>query len=565
MNRKRTKTKNTKLADGRLRAAILMMLLLLTTVVCPCAALAARQDFGAINATLRQLDDNDINIAASRYLYERNRPDSALIYYSYLVTRRDGGKHTLDDHGMAAVLFNMGYLYTAHFYDYQKAFYYLNRALELSRQKGLPDVEAYTCANIAAIFSQEMNVSGDLSLADSTIFYLRQSLRITVREGMDALTQRCYINIISEVMENADEKNLQATVSELAGCPLRGNSTMAQYARLLRDGITAYTRGDNARALTAFRHMERLVSHPPRERNTDDSEMKRYLFMARYFQSFAYNKLGQYDMSVRLLTGLADYVRNEHLYDFSVLCYKRLSLTYRKKGDTAAADRALLSCYKARERVLREFKINRLHNMEFLRRLEESNNKTLRLQQRHRTDSIVVGALAVLVMVTVCFLILVKRKNKELEFKNRHLYTYLLDRNTPPPGPAEPKERYSDSRLADTRKETIKSKIADVLAHSDDIYGQEFSLDQLSALVGERYHDVSQVINQAYGKSFYQLLSDARIDEACRRMSDEETYGALTLEAIGQSVGFKSRSNFSTAFKRKTGLSPSEYLRMARQ
>jgi AraC-like DNA-binding protein len=35
--------------------------------------------------------------------------------------------------------------------------------------------------------------------------------------------------------------------------------------------------------------------------------------------------------------------------------------------------------------------------------------------------------------------------------------------------------------------------------------------------------------------------------------------------AISQSVGFKSRSAFVTAFKRFTGLTPSEYLRVAKE
>ena len=41
-------------------------------------------------------------------------------------------------------------------------------------------------------------------------------------------------------------------------------------------------------------------------------------------------------------------------------------------------------------------------------------------------------------------------------------------------------------------------------------------------------------------------------------------YGGLTIEAIGQSLGFKSRTNFTAIFKRFTGMTPAAYQRMAR-
>ena len=48
-------------------------------------------------------------------------------------------------------------------------------------------------------------------------------------------------------------------------------------------------------------------------------------------------------------------------------------------------------------------------------------------------------------------------------------------------------------------------------------------------------------------------------------MGDLNNYGNYTIEAISESVGFKSRSTFVTSFKRITGLTPSQYQRMARE
>ena len=76
---------------------------------------------------------------------------------------------------------------------------------------------------------------------------------------------------------------------------------------------------------------------------------------------------------------------------------------------------------------------------------------------------------------------------------------------------------------------------------------------------------MSQVINTKYGKSFSSLLSEYRVNEASRRLADLEHYGDYTIEAIAQSVGFKSCTSFVALFKKLTGLTPSAYQKMARQ
>ncbi len=74
---------------------------------------------------------------------------------------------------------------------------------------------------------------------------------------------------------------------------------------------------------------------------------------------------------------------------------------------------------------------------------------------------------------------------------------------------------------------------------------------------------MSQVINDLIGTNFPSLLNSHRINEACRRLLDVKNYGGLTIEAIAESLGYKSRSNFSKNFKKHTGLNPKEYVILA--
>jgi len=73
------------------------------------------------------------------------------------------------------------------------------------------------------------------------------------------------------------------------------------------------------------------------------------------------------------------------------------------------------------------------------------------------------------------------------------------------------------------------------------------------------------VINEVYGKNFKTYINEFRIQEACRRLSDIEHYGNMTIQAIYEAVGFQSAASFIAAFKRSMGMTPSTYQRLARE
>ena len=125
------------------------------------------------------------------------------------------------------------------------------------------------------------------------------------------------------------------------------------------------------------------------------------------------------------------------------------------------------------------------------------------------------------------------------------------------------KSKYESSRLDEATRDSLVVRIIDVMDSSDEIYSNNFSLKRLTELVGANYKYVSQAINETFNVNFSSLLNEYRIKEACRRLGDLEHYGNQTIEAVAESVGFKSRSNFVTTFKRITGVTPSEYQRQA--
>ena len=96
-----------------------------------------------------------------------------------------------------------------------------------------------------------------------------------------------------------------------------------------------------------------------------------------------------------------------------------------------------------------------------------------------------------------------------------------------------------------------------------EIYSTDFSVERLSELTSTSYKNVSQVINEKFECNFNVFLNRYRIKEACRRLSDMDKYGMYTIEAISESVGFKSRTRFASNFKKEVGMPPSEYRKIS--
>ena len=118
-------------------------------------------------------------------------------------------------------------------------------------------------------------------------------------------------------------------------------------------------------------------------------------------------------------------------------------------------------------------------------------------------------------------------------------------------------------KLSQERRQALLDNILNVMEKPEDFCSTEFSLEKLAELADSNSKYVSMVINEDLGKNFSNFLNEYRIKEACKRIMDTRNYGQFTYEAIGLSVGFKSRSNFSHTFKKITGLTIKEFKKMS--
>lgn len=119
-------------------------------------------------------------------------------------------------------------------------------------------------------------------------------------------------------------------------------------------------------------------------------------------------------------------------------------------------------------------------------------------------------------------------------------------------------EKYAGSTLSDEHKSVLVSRLDDLIVMEKIFVNDNLSVEDVAIRLGTNSKYVSQVINEKYGRNFYNFINAYRVEEAQKllRSGGLEKYSML---GIAQMVGFGSKSSFNAYFKRITGLTPSEF------
>ncbi|MFW5872478.1 MAG: helix-turn-helix domain-containing protein, partial [bacterium] len=116
---------------------------------------------------------------------------------------------------------------------------------------------------------------------------------------------------------------------------------------------------------------------------------------------------------------------------------------------------------------------------------------------------------------------------------------------------------YSKSESKEVKPRNL-AKLVDYLNSTEDYYTPILTLEHVSKMTGVGIHEVSRYVNVNMGINFNDFVNQRRVEEAKKRFNNPE-YQHHSLEGVGQSVGFKSKTTFYRAFKKFTGKTPGEY------
>jgi AraC-like DNA-binding protein len=120
----------------------------------------------------------------------------------------------------------------------------------------------------------------------------------------------------------------------------------------------------------------------------------------------------------------------------------------------------------------------------------------------------------------------------------------------------KPSKKYEKSSLTSEIQENTLSKLQHLMENEKPFLDDSFSMPLLSKQLAVSSHHLSQILNESLGQSFFDFTAQYRVQEAQKLLVEKPN---LKVEEIAEMVGYNSKSAFNTAFKKISGISPSEF------
>lgn len=455
---------------------------------------------------------------------------------------------------------------------------YADEALELA-EKGHAYfdsdrfVEAFDCYMAAmqkaeesgneALYEQCMGNIGNIFAAfenyGRAIFYYKKVYDNAVRSGNNDIAANSIINIVQGycLMGNVDKaKEYFRLQNEM---PL-SDLNMRRYFFYQSQAAIAYAEKKYNLAISLYRKIYELALEQQ---------------MEPFFTDFLYNEIGNCHIAMgELDSAIMVYEKNieicsrHNMKNYLAETYKNMEKAFSLKGDKPSQLRYQEKYDSISGSIFNEKQFNMAQSKLFSYEENKANVtiETLSDKFSQAVYIIVVIVFILLVVATLAFIIyrqnrnlraayiMLYNKNNELiaiHDKSIEMHTALTN--------DEIRTQYNEFNM-----QKLFAGVVGIMENQEYIFNPEFNITMLANAVGSNVKYVSAVINEKYQKTFKTLLNECRVREACKRLSDEDGYGNLTIKAIAESVGYNSINNFIIAFKKITGMTPSAYQKVAR-
>ena len=118
-------------------------------------------------------------------------------------------------------------------------------------------------------------------------------------------------------------------------------------------------------------------------------------------------------------------------------------------------------------------------------------------------------------------------------------------------------DKYKGSNLTDVQIKNYMLKISTYFQEHQPFLESNITLQYLAEVIEISPKALSQVINAGFSLSFFDFINKYRIEHAIGLLDNKNT--KTTIQEVMYDSGFSSKSSFNTAFKKFTGLTPTNY------
>lgn len=498
--------------------------------------------------------------------------DSAIAYYTIAISRYSKNLDYKDLRRCAIAYINCGYVYKVYKHDEEQAYLLIGKGIEIAENNNMYDICSAGYDNLAKIYDDYGDEAKALDLHKKAFSFSMRS--------------NCYPAVLSVVPDMVsfafNHRLLDSVAGEMkifTGLAVPDTLLMARYCKHLCEGMICLRKNDFDSAIGCFKMAIKTID--------SKSERPRREVNVLLLIADVYSMKSSYGEGLMFLKRAERLCFENVMYDLLDDVYKRYVTFYSALGNSALADHYEYEALMIRDSLFNARKFGMIKNLEFAHSVHEFNDEMLQMREDAERDALVMRVLLVSVTCAVALLLWVFIKKRQLDKSYKDLFrknveviqgkdlkteisrfcekptvdnVVMSDKTS-----VVKEERYKGSVLDDGLKKDILDRILHVLESDPVIFDPDFSLDRLSELIDSKPKYVSQVINEKLGKNFNLLLGEYRVKEACRRLLEIEKYGHLTIGAISESVGYRSRTHFSSIFKKETGLTPAEFSKQARK
>jgi AraC-like DNA-binding protein len=116
--------------------------------------------------------------------------------------------------------------------------------------------------------------------------------------------------------------------------------------------------------------------------------------------------------------------------------------------------------------------------------------------------------------------------------------------------------KYEKSSLSVGQLNDYRNQLISLMRDEKPYLNNGLKLSDLSDALNIPIHHLSRVVNESFGKSFFDYVNEKRVLEAKSLIESGEN---ITLLEIAFKVGFNNKNSFTNAFKKNIGVTPSAY------
>lgn len=523
-----------------------------------------------LNLPMRELID-----MADKDLADGGGKDTALICYTIIANRYESSMPRDQKIQSKDANMKLWSIYFYDYYDYPKCFDCLTRAQEIATAADVEDANIYL--GFGCMYQTISEECNDYDLGTKALEYYQQALTVGLRTHDDEHTDMASTDVLAMAHTQGGLPQIEATWQQYLQQPQSGQeSVLRRYNKMLYQAFHHVEHNRLDDAIEVYDKQLRLI---------DTTQYTRLNYFTHVEKAKVHAMRGDYRNAIAVVKQAEQIVTRLEMKDCKLEVYDLLSQYYQQLGDHNTHDFYFNRYAMLKDTLTNYQQLASVNEMEFNNELKGMEQEMNEIKLHRQVMSIATLISLVFLLVLLVMLYLVYKKNRELTRSNLSLYQknvemlraeeeerrmrrQLQEKETLRHEQADDKDpdvKYKSSHLSDDDKQQLLARILQVMDNDSEIFTPDFSLERLAMLSQSRYKYVSQVINEHYGQNFNNFLNSYRIKEACKRMGDIEHYGNYTIEAISESVGFKSRSTFVTSFKRITGLTPSQYQQLARE